>query len=861
MTHMQLPSLQPLKPQTMLGGRYRLEREVGRGGMAIVYLARDLKLDRDVAVKVLLGELAFAMGPERFRREINVVSRLSHPHILPIDDYGELDGHLYYVMPFISGETLHKRLERERQLPLSEAVRIAAEVASALDYAHRQGIVHRDIKPENILLQNGEALVADFGIARAITEGGGAKLTSTGVTLGTPAYMSPEQASADPGLDGRSDIYSLGCVLYEMLAGQPPFSGPTAQAIIARHQLDEAPSLSIVRGTIPEEIEDLVMQALAKLPADRFASAGEFATELQKILVTGARPVRTSERRRRSTGRARQKSSNKRFIIAGAAAVPVVAAIAWAAIHFSGGAASKASRIGGDADPTHIAVTYFEDRTNGGQLRFLAEGLTEALIDELSAVKQLKVISRNGVAPYKGKPVPPDSLQRALKVGTVVSGKVEEGSDGVQVTVSLEDALTKESLGSTTVKRARGDVLSLQEDIAKQVAILLRKQLGQEIQGMAAGPATRNAQAWEAYQRAKMTFAGADTILASGDMQAAGQRLAAADSEFAKVEAMDRKWAAPIVSRGWISFRKVTLIGFATADTPQIDKWLNEAAAHAQRALNIAPDDADAHDVRGTARYFRWMYNFPSYAPPDQLLADAEADFRAAIKTNPLQATAWNGLSHLLNNKQQISEAKIAAKQAYDSDPYLSDIDKTIWRLFINSLELNSRTEAENWCNVGRQRLPSNFRFTECKLWLFSLAGGQKPIVDSIWAAYREFVERSPANVKKINALKGGMLVAMGLARAGLPDSARSVAVRSRGNPQIDAAFELVKMEAQARAVLASEASNPRAAEDKDEAIRLLTRFWATNPQLRALAKSDESWWWDSVKDDPKYKALVGLAR
>src|SRR5262245_13956437 len=285
MTHMQLHSLQALKSQTMLGGRYRLEREVGRGGTAIVYLARDLKLDRDVAVKVLLGELAFAMGPERFRREINVVSRLSHPHILPIDDYGELDGHLYYVMPFISGETLHKRLERERQLPLTEAVRIAAEVASALDYAHRNGIVHRDIKPENILLQNGEALVADFGIARAITEGGGAKLTSTGVTLGTPAYMSPEQASADPGLDGRSDIYSLGCVLYEMIAGQPPFSGPTAQSIIARHALDEVPSLVIVRGTVPEEVEDIVLQSLAKLPADRFATAGDLAEALREIMA------------------------------------------------------------------------------------------------------------------------------------------------------------------------------------------------------------------------------------------------------------------------------------------------------------------------------------------------------------------------------------------------------------------------------------------------------------------------------------------------------------------------------------------------------------------------------------------------
>src|SRR5678810_292397 len=264
MTHVQL---RPLQPMTVLGGgRYRLEREIGRGGMATV----------------LLGDLAFAMGPERFKREIDVVSRLSHPYILPIDDYGEHEGQLYYVMPFIAGETIHKRLEREKQLPVQDAIRIAHQVAMALDFAHQQGIVHRDIKPENILLQNGEALVADFGIARAITDGGGAKLTSTGVTLGTPTYMSPEQAMADPSLDGRSDIYSLGCVLYEMLAGQPPFTGPTAQAIIARHQLDEAPSLGIVRGTIPEEVEDIVAQAMAKLPADRYATAGEMAEDLRK---------------------------------------------------------------------------------------------------------------------------------------------------------------------------------------------------------------------------------------------------------------------------------------------------------------------------------------------------------------------------------------------------------------------------------------------------------------------------------------------------------------------------------------------------------------------------------------------------
>jgi eukaryotic-like serine/threonine-protein kinase len=849
MTHVQV---RPLQPQTLLGGRYRLEREIGRGGMAIVWLAQDLKLSREVAVKVLLGELAFAMGPERFRREIDVVSRLSHPNILPIDDYGEVDGQLYYVMPFISGETIQKRLERERQLNVQEAVRIAAEVASALDYAHRQGIVHRDIKPENILLQDGEALVADFGIARAITDGGGAKLTSTGVTLGTPTYMSPEQAMADPNIDGRSDIYSLGCVLYEMLAGQPPFSGPTAQAIIARHQLDEAPSLTIVRGTIPEEVEDVVMQALAKLPADRYADAGEMADELKRILGTGARPAKVSERRRvtkntTKRGLARAKAARRPYVIGGwvLGGLAVAAGGVFAAMHFAGGGSAAPTRIGSDSDPNHIAVLYFDDRSEGGKLRFLADGFTEALIDELSTVKQLKVISRNGVAPFKGKSIPPDSVQRALKVGTLVTGKVEQSGDQLRLTVALVDALTGDEKGKKVLEAQRADVFKLQDNLAQEVALVLRKALGQ-IDEMDRSHGTSNASAWEAFQRSKQTLAGVDTILAMGDVQAAVKRLSVADSELVQVQAMDKKWAAPVVARGWIPHRKVLLLGFG--DPSQVPKWLDQGARLADSAIAIAPKSADALELRATIRFFRWLYNLePDPTRSTKLLADAEADYKAALAINPLQATAWNGLSFLLNLKAQFSEAKLAAASAYNSDPYLKDVDKTIWRLFQNSLALGDRIEAEKWCNVGRERLPDNSRFTECRLWLYAMEG-PKPNVDSVWAAYRELVKRSPASRRQLDSLTGGMGVAAALVRAGLPDSARAVATRSRGNSQVDPGSELVDLEAKVRAQLG----------DKADAIKLMTRFFAANPQQRAFAKNDESWWWKSLRDDPQFKALVG---
>ena len=263
-----------------LADRYPFERELGRGGMATVYLARDLKHGRRVAIKVLRPELAAMLGAERFLREIETAAKLSHPHILPLYDSGEVDGLLFYVMPHVEGESLRDRLEREQQLPIDEAVRLAQQVASALDYAHRHEIVHRDIKPENILLQEGHALVADFGIALAVRAAGGQRLTGTGISLGTPFYMSPEQAIGDRPVDARSDIYSLGCVLYEMLAGEPPFSGPNAQAVVARILTEQPRGLRSMRESVSVALERVVARSLARLPADRYSTAAKFGDAL-----------------------------------------------------------------------------------------------------------------------------------------------------------------------------------------------------------------------------------------------------------------------------------------------------------------------------------------------------------------------------------------------------------------------------------------------------------------------------------------------------------------------------------------------------------------------------------------------------
>src|ERR1700693_2194779 len=291
---------------------YTIERELGSGGVATIYLAHGKKHDRKVAIKVLHAELAAVLGAERFLQEIRVTANLQHPHILGLidsgligEDAGELRGRPYYVMPYVEGESVRQRLDKERQLPVSDAVRIATEVASALDYAHRHGIIHRDIKPENILLHDGSAIVADFGIALAVTQAGGPRITQTGLSLGTPSYMSPEQAMGERTITARSDIYSLGAVTYEMLSGEPPFTGPTVQAIVARVMTEEPRPLTTQRRNVPPNVAAAVAHALEKVPADRFASAHEFAEALNNpALILSATPAgagrdRSSHRLRR----------------------------------------------------------------------------------------------------------------------------------------------------------------------------------------------------------------------------------------------------------------------------------------------------------------------------------------------------------------------------------------------------------------------------------------------------------------------------------------------------------------------------------------------------------------------------------
>ena len=354
---------------TALAGRYRIERELGRGGMATVWLAQDLRHDRPVALKVLRGELVASLGPDRFLQEVRIAARLRHPHILPVHDSGEDAGRLWYTMPYVEGESLRQRLVRESQLPLEQALRISDQVLGALGYAHSRGIIHRDIKPENILLEGDQAVVADFGVARAISEAGSERLTETGLALGTPAYMSPEQAAAGRQLDGRSDLYAFGCVLYEMLAGQPPFSAPTPQGLLARHALDPVPPLRTVRDTVPVGVEQSVVRAMAKAPADRFPTAAAFAEALTAPRESGSTAVPLAP----APGGGRR---GRRGLLAAAVVAAVVILVA--AVYFLW------PRPAVPLDANLVAVAPFRVSGAARELGYLREGMIDLVAARLT---------------------------------------------------------------------------------------------------------------------------------------------------------------------------------------------------------------------------------------------------------------------------------------------------------------------------------------------------------------------------------------------------------------------------------------------------------------------------------------------
>ncbi len=439
--------------QHALTDRYRIERELGRGGMATVYLAQDLKHSRRVALKVLRPEIAPALGADRFQREIAIAARLQHPHILGLFDSGVTEGVLWYTMPWVDGESLRARLTRVVQLEASEAVRITGEVADALACAHAAGVIHRDIKPENILLTASHAVVADFGIAHALDVAGGERLTETGFALGTPQYMSPEQATGSRAVDTRSDVYALGCVLYEMLAGEPPFGGPTAQAILARHALDPVPRLRTIRSTITPALEAVVVKSLAKVPADRYASA----QELKQALVKGLEAPSATASVQRGHGR--------RVLVATLALVAL--ALTGLGSHLlrgrsaeSEGEAASGSRI------KSLAVAPLGNLTGDSTQVYLATGITDQLVTTLAQIGGLRVVALKG----SQSELPGDLLAREHRIEAVLNGGLQRAGDKIRITVRLTEATTGRSIWAHSYDGHMRGILGLQDQVARAVA-------------------------------------------------------------------------------------------------------------------------------------------------------------------------------------------------------------------------------------------------------------------------------------------------------------------------------------------------------------------------------------------------------
>jgi eukaryotic-like serine/threonine-protein kinase len=528
-----------------LGDRYAFDRELGRGGMATVYLAHDLKHDRPIALKVLHPELAATLGPERFQREIRLAARLQHPHILSVHDSGDVpaDGGraaiLWFAMPFVEGESLRDRLTRETQLPLEDAIQIGRETADALEYAHQHGVIHRDIKPENILLSTGHALVADFGIARALSESSDSKLTQTGTTVGTPAYMSPEQAAGERMLDARSDVYSLGCVVWEMIAGEPPFTGPTAQAVLMRRFSETPKPLREVRETVPEGVERAVAKALAKSPADRFASAGEFGKALREGLGGGratepTRAVAPSPAPGGAPANPPARRPAHRFRVTAALAVGFLLGLG---VLFGW----LRSRGGADTDATggtrRLAVLPFEN-LGRSEDEYFADGVTDEIRGKLAGLPGLQVTARSSSSQYKQTDKSPIEIGRELGVDYLLTGTVrwEKGSGGSRVRVSPE--LIRVTTGASRWQQpfdaALSDVFQVQADIASRVAQALNLALEAPKQQQLAERPTTSLAAYDAYLKGEQATQGVWGV-SPGELRRAAQyfeQAVALDSSF-----------------------------------------------------------------------------------------------------------------------------------------------------------------------------------------------------------------------------------------------------------------------------------------------------------------------------------------
>jgi serine/threonine protein kinase/tetratricopeptide (TPR) repeat protein len=624
-------------PGDELADRYRVQRELGRGANAVVYLAEDVKHGRLVALKMLHPELAGSVRRDRFLREIRIVAKLNHLHILPIHDSGETPESLYYVMPYVAGASLRDRLLAERQMPVADALRITREVASALAYAHEQGVVHRDVKPENILLINGEAVVTDFGIARALAESGSAGATQLGIAVGTPDYMSPEQASASARIDGRSDVYALGCVLYEMLAGHPPFTGGSTQEVLSRHALDPVPRLAAARAGVPQYIESAITTALAKSPADRFATASDFNAALTNQAPA---PVADFPRTGAAATAARWLTSPLRW------ALPVFLLLAVGAVVV---VTSRQAR--GEEIVRSLAVLPFNNLSaSKAESEYYSDGLTEDLITALSNIDSLKVASSSRSSRFKDQRLDPAEMGKVLGVDALLEGTVRKDTAGLRVTAQLVDTRSGSILWAKDFDRSANAGLAVQQEIARAIADALRPNLATATLRADARVATRNPEAYDLYLRGRYLF-----------NRRSAPELKQAINLFDQAIQKDSTYAL-----AYSGLSDAHLISGFRRYTPRGPSFAKAKQA-ARRAIALNPNLADGH-----VSLARVLYD------SDWDLDGAEREYQKAIALEPRHALAhdWYGLLLAVEgrHREAVREVQTAVQLEPEIASYLNHL-------------------------------------------------------------------------------------------------------------------------------------------------------------------------------------------
>jgi serine/threonine-protein kinase len=605
----------PNRLKAALADRYTLIRPIGRGGMATVYLAQDLKHQRQVAIKVLRPEVAAAVGVDRFLREIEIGGGLTHPHILPLYDSGEAQGFLYYVMPYIDGESLRDRLDRETQLALQDALHVAREVADGLSHAHSQGVVHRDIKPENILLSGGHAVIADFGIARAIKVAVADRLTQPGFPVGTPAYMSPEQASGEETLDGRTDVYALGCVLYEMLVGEPPYTGPTQQVIIAKRFSDPVPSVRRLRAPVPVALDAAITRALSKMPADRYPTMDLFWEALG--------------------------SQSVKMAISGTSTPPSIGINApW----FDPDVTAPVPRmLSPHVAPGRrtIAVLPFTNMSADEENEYFSDGITEEIINALTRIPTLGVAARTSSFAFKGRDIDVRDVGRQLNVGAVLEGSVRRAGKRIRITAQLVDVSSGYHLWSERFDREMEDVFAIQDEIARSIVDQLRVELADRPADAAmVKPRTTSLEAYNLYLKGRYFWVQREGGLYRG-LECFRQALEK-DPDYGPAYAGTADC--------------YNLLGFYGFSAPK--DVFPEAKAAAMRALQIDDTLAEAHaSLAFATTVFDWAWQ------------DAERGFARAIDLNPGYATAHHWYAEYLMAMGRLAEALAEARRAQELDP------------------------------------------------------------------------------------------------------------------------------------------------------------------------------------------------